>query len=299
VLIGGSGPAANLIAYHTDNAVEIGLGTNRVSISQNSMFGNGFGINLEPGFVTTPNDPQDVDNGANLLQNFPVLTSAVSTSDGTTIAGTLNSEPSSNYRIEFFASPTCNASGNGEGEWFLGAADVVTNSVGDASFSVRLPRTLLSTDVVTATATDAFGDTSEFSACQQVISTTTPLAFFVLAPCRVVDTRDPNGVYGGPALAASSTRIFPLAGRCGIPSTARALSANITDVEPTDAGFLLLFEGGQDPPPSTSTINFTRGQTRGNNVRVPLSHDGSGSVAVQNASPGAVHLILDVNGYFE
>jgi hypothetical protein len=302
VTIGGSPAAANVIAFHTVTGVAIETGSTRILVSQNSIWANAFGIDLDfilnnPNRIT-PNDPGDPDVGPNLLQNFPVLTSAISTSAGTTIAGNLNSEASSNYRIEFFASPSCNASGNGEGERFLGAVDVVTNSVGDAPFSVRVPQTLLSTEVVTATATDAFGDTSEFSACFSPTVIVVPLGFYTLPPCRIVDTRDPDGPQGGPALAANETRQFDLAGHCGVPSSAVVVSTNVVAVAPTASGFLRFF-AADAPSPTTSSITFRLGQTRANNALVSVSADGTGSIEVQNGSGGSVHFALDVNGYFK
>ena len=62
-----------------------------------------------------PNDAGDLDTGANNLQNFPVLTSAT----GGQVVGSLNSTPSSTFRVEFFANTVCYPSGNGEGETFL------------------------------------------------------------------------------------------------------------------------------------------------------------------------------------
>src|SRR6476660_8061427 len=53
-------------------------------------------------------------------------------------------------------------------------------------------------------------------------------AYFTVTPCRVLDTRnavDPNG-FGGPALAAASTRVWNLAGQCGISTGAQAVAVN-------------------------------------------------------------------------
>ena len=121
-------------------------------------------------------------------------------------------------------------------------------------------------------------------------------SFYTLTPCRVADTRDPDGPFGGPALASNQTRAFTMAGRCGIPSNARALSLNVTVTLPTDAGHLRLFAAGT-PVPSVSTLNFQPGQTRANNAIVPLA---GGALEVFGGLPaGTVHVIFDVNGYFD
>ena len=76
------------------------------------------------------------------------------------------------------------------------------------------------------------------------------------------------------------------------------MSANVTVTAPSAAGDLRLY-----PPdlgvPLTTTINFRAGQTRANNAILLLSTDGSGMVGVHNDAPGTVHLILDVNGWFQ
>jgi hypothetical protein len=126
-------------------------------------------------------------------------------------------------------------------------------------------------------------------------ATDTP--FFSLSPCRVIDTRGAAGPLGGPALDAGSARAFSVAGNCGIPVTARAISVNVTVTTPTAPGFLTLFPGGADQP-LTSTINYSAGQTRANNAVVLLGATGNLSVVCGQAS-GTAHLIVDVTGYFE
>jgi len=46
-------------------------------------------------------------------------------------------------------------------------------------------------------------------------------------------------------------------------------------------------------------IDFVAGLTRANNAIVTLANDGSGTVDVFNGSRGTVHVVIDVNGYFE
>jgi uncharacterized repeat protein (TIGR01451 family) len=123
------------------------------------------------------------------------------------------------------------------------------------------------------------------------------MSFFTLTPCRLVDTREGPGTYGGPALAASASRTFPLFGRCGIPATARAVSVNLTATGPTTAGHLRLYPAGAVLP-TVSAVNYVAGMTRANNAVVPLN--GLGELAVYcSQSSGTTHFVLDVNGYFE
>jgi hypothetical protein len=123
-------------------------------------------------------------------------------------------------------------------------------------------------------------------------------AFFTVTPCRIVDTRTtPNGPLAGPALVAGASRSFTLAGSCGVPATAKAVSLNVTVTQPTGAGDLRLYPAGQSAP-LVSTINWVGGQTRANNGVAALSAAGGLAVQCDQAS-GTVHLILDVNGYFQ
>jgi Tol biopolymer transport system component len=116
--------------------------------------------------------------------------------------------------------------------------------------------------------------------------------FHTLTPCRAVDTRSET-----PALAAGETRVFTLAGRCAVPATARALSLNVTATAATANGNLRLYPAGVALP-TTSVINYTAGLSRANNATIALSSTGEIAVTCSQAS-GSVHLVLDVNGYFE
>jgi hypothetical protein len=65
-----------------------------------------------------------------------------------------------------------------------------------------------------------------------------PASFFTMSPCRVADTRNAPGPSGGPALAANSTRTFPVTGLCGVPGSATAVAVNMAVILPTDVGDL-------------------------------------------------------------
>jgi hypothetical protein len=140
------------------------------SILSNSIHSNGttvkhLGIDLGADLNTdgvTPNDAGDGDTGANNLQNFPVITMAVSTAGTTNVQGTLNSTPDQTFNLQFFSNQTCDAAGNGEGQTFLGSTSVTTDANGNASFNTTLATATSAGQFVTATATDAPSNTSEF-----------------------------------------------------------------------------------------------------------------------------------------
>nr|MBA3240670.1 right-handed parallel beta-helix repeat-containing protein [Acidobacteriota bacterium] len=171
--IGGFAAAeANTIAFNGANGVSVSNNVTRNRISGNSIHSNtALGINLGPAGVT-PNDGGDPDTGANTLQNFPTLSEIVSTGTGsTTVAGALNSTANTTFSIEFFSNPTCDASGFGEGQVFLGSTSVTTNGSGNATFNTTLASVTVGGHQVTATATDPNGNTSEFSSCSLVRDT--------------------------------------------------------------------------------------------------------------------------------
>jgi titin len=106
----------------------------------------------------------DLLNGGNHDQAAPAITAVTTNGGSTTIEGTLDSTASTSFRIELFSSPSCDPSGAGEGKTFLGSTDISTDGAGHATFSSSVPA-LPADQAVTATATSAAGDTSEFSTC--------------------------------------------------------------------------------------------------------------------------------------
>src|SRR5262249_19693255 len=237
-------------------------------------------------------DPCDADTGANNLQNFPVITSVTSVGGVTTVQGTLDSTASSSFTLDFYANTECDRSGYGQGRFWLGSAPGSTDGSCAAPFSVPLS-TAFPVSFVTATATDAAGNTSEFSACVPV-----PASFYSVAPCRLIDTRGPAGVLGGPALNNFTERTFPIAGHCGVPMTAKAVALTVTITQPTAQGDLRPYPAAGTIQ-NTSTINYRAGQTRASNSIVVLDPP-AGSFTVRcSQSGGTVHFLADVTGYFE
>ena len=85
-------------------------------------------------------------------------------------------------------------------------------------------------------------------------------------------------------------------GTCGVPSSATAISVNVTVTGATNQGNVRLFASGA-PAPTVSTLNYVAGVNRANNAVAPLS--AAGKVAVRCSPTGTTHVIIDVNGYFE
>ncbi|HEU4711074.1 MAG TPA: SBBP repeat-containing protein [Pyrinomonadaceae bacterium] len=164
-IIGGMQPGAgNKIAFSgAGPGVLVSFGSGN-SIRGNSIFSNnGLGIDLGTAGVT-PNDGTDADTGPNQLQNFPVITTVSRGASSTTIQGTLTSIPNTTFQIDFYTNAAVDPSGNGEGALFFHTAAVTTNGSGNATINVVVPTVLPAGRVITATATDPNGNTSEFSA---------------------------------------------------------------------------------------------------------------------------------------
>jgi ELWxxDGT repeat protein len=125
-----------------------------------------------------------------------------------------------------------------------------------------------------------------------------PTMLHTIVPCRVADSRDPDGPTGGVPLGASETIILPVTGRCCIPSTALSVAANVTVVNPTATGSLSVFADGPIVS-GTTEVPVTAGRTRALNAVPILGTAGSLSVRAALPEGGSTHVLLDVSGYFE
>jgi hypothetical protein len=232
VFLADSSPGDVAYAFITGNVIAFngsrdpngaGIATRPVSvhslspwISENSIFDNtsdgtianrGLGIDIgsegpDPNVLPCNSDSE---SGAN--QNFPILSSAVTTGSAIRIKGTLNTATSGNFIIEFFANEECDPSGFGEGKTFLGSTQFDTENetaLCEATFDVTLPASVTAGQVVTATAT---GDwflkslqTSEFSLCIPVTATEGPeVVNDRVELTSLIQERNRRSVVGGPA----------------------------------------------------------------------------------------------------
>jgi YVTN family beta-propeller protein len=123
-----------------------------------------------------------------------------------------------------------------------------------------------------------------------------PLQLVTVTPCRVVDTRGPQGPFGGPHLSGGTTRSFAVPqGACSVPSFALAYSLNVTVVPRIGSlGFLTIWPTGEDQP-VVSTLNSPDGRVKANAAIVPAGAAGGVSVYVSDDTD----VILDIDGYFQ
>ncbi len=151
-LIGGpTVPSGNSISFNRRDGVRVEDASVSNAILTNSIFANG-GLGI------------DLLGQQGLIVRAPKLTGFATSINSTIISGTLASIPNGNFTIQFFANPTPGPFGVIQGRQFLGQATATTGADGMATYSANVPSSILPGQLVTATATDAFGDTSEFSA---------------------------------------------------------------------------------------------------------------------------------------
>lgn len=225
--------SGNVISY---NAVGVRIGGTSTSyshlVSGNSIHSNdGLGIDLG-GDGITANDNLDADNGPNTLQNFPVLLSA--TAGSTHVQGTFNSTADAPFRIEFFANDSCDASGRGEGQTYLGYEEIITDGSGDADIDVTLAASVAVGKFITSTAYRF--DTSEFSNCVVVA----PAATSTPSP-------SPTGTVSASATATGPTP----SGQTPTPTP--TITPTPTSSGPTPSGQTPTATATATPTPATST----------------------------------------------
>ena len=117
-------------------------------------------------------------------------------------------------------------------------------------------------------------------------------AFQALTPTRILDTRRSLG--GATRLGANTAISLLVAGKGGVPTTAKAVVMNVTVVTPSSAGYVSAFPSDQSAP-TASNINFVAGQTVANQVIVPIGADGR--VTLYQVGKGSADLLADVAGY--
>ncbi len=123
-----------------------------------------------------------------------------------------------------------------------------------------------------------------------------PQQFVPVFPCRVADTRGPQGPFGGPYLSGGTSRSFAVPqGVCGIPDTAAAYSLNVTVVPRMESlGYLTIWPTGEAQP-VVSTLNSPDGRVKADAAIVAAGTGGAVSVYVSDSTD----VILDINGYFQ
>jgi uncharacterized repeat protein (TIGR01451 family) len=260
--------AGNTIANNALAGIRVldGVGN---AFRRNLIFDNG-GLEIDLGPLgVTPNDDQDPDPGPNLLQNFPVLTSALVSGGGTIIAGTLNSIPSGSYTIEFYSDTSPDPSGHGGGRVFLGSTTVTTDTDGNASFNATVSVATTGGAAVSAIAIAANGDTSEFA---QNITAVQPEADLSITKTAAVSPPAAGGV-----VPTSTFVTYTITVTNNGPDA--ATTTTVTDTLPDGVFFVggTTTQGTIDQSGSTITINVGT-----------LAKDATATITLTIVSPSSV-----------
>jgi len=175
-LVGGTAAGAgNLIAFNAYGVTLYAATTTNNAIRGNSIHDNYYaGINLDqfpgnhPGYESGPDD----------WQNYPVITNAFGYGNGTIVQGSLTSLTNQTYFIDFYYNPIAGPYGYGEGQVYLGAVTVTTTGSGNAFFAYTNTSGNFSGQYLSATATAATGDSSQFSLDLLAVNKPAPSAQF-------------------------------------------------------------------------------------------------------------------------
>jgi Chitobiase/beta-hexosaminidase C-terminal domain len=204
--------------------------------------------------------------------------------------------------IPTVATPTLTPGGTYDGSKSVTISDATpgatiyytTNDSAPTTSSAKYtgPITVASTETIEAFAVaSGYANSAVASATYTVAE---PLQFVPVTPCRVADTRNGTGPFGGPEMSAGQSRSFNIAqSGCGIPANASAYSLNVTVVPGKTLNYLTLWPTGEAQP-YVSTLNSYDGRVKANAAIVPAGSEGGVSVYVSDAT----QVILDIDGYF-
>jgi hypothetical protein len=219
--------------------------------------------------------------------NDPIVTVSVLPSPGVTIT----SQPQS-VAVPAGTGVTLSVGATGTSltyQWYVGMSGDTTTPIGGATgASVSVTPSATTPYWVRVNSCGPADSTSATVTVQSVARA----SFYLLAPCRILDTR------GGAPVPANGVMNFLLTGKCGVPAGATSVAINVTAVSPSITGLVTLYPGPANTlHPVVSTINYVAGRTRANNARITLGLDGS--INIYNAAGTPLNVLIDVSGYFK
>lgn len=284
VTIGGIAEGEGNVITNCTAGVQASGGTTfpmGVRVRGNSISGNSqIGIDLNPGGVTA-NDLDDADIGPNGLQNFPVLTMASASDTDLVIEGTLTSIGNASYEVDFYASAVADPSGHGEGATYLGSATVPIDGMGEADFGVTLPVVVAPGAVITATATDADGNTSEFSAAlTATVATTTTTTTSTTTTTTTTTTTIPTTTTSTTVATTTSTTttLEPTT------TTSTSTSTTTSTTSPTTTSTSTPSTTSTTPPTTTTTTSASTSSTTSTTTSTSTSSTTSSTSATTTST---------------
>jgi hypothetical protein len=128
--------------------------------------------------------------------------------------------------------------------------------------------------------------------------------FYLLPrPQRILDTRTTTGGHNAPMHDGEELTIL-IAGQFGLPPDIAGVIGNLTVVNATNGGHLVVYAADPSGPPPTSNLNFPASAAVANMVASRLGFDsslpatlGRFSIHATVAGSGTVHVIFDLMGY--
>ena len=212
-------------------------------------------VNQATQTITFPNP------GTQIFGEAPITLTAIATS-GLPVSYTVTSGPAT------ITSSTLTITGTG-------SVTVLATQSGNADYAAATP----------------VSDT--FTVSQGTPPATSALLFVPMTPCRLVDTRNALGPFGGPSITGNTSRSFAIPNSaCGVPSTAAAYSLNVTAVPQAGLGYMTVWPTGVTQP-LVSLLN-SDGRVKANAAIVPAGISGLINVYATDTTD----VVLDINGYF-
>jgi hypothetical protein len=160
---GGATGASNRIAYNKTAGVKVFSAVNdeadpsTTTIRQNEIFSNG-GAGIDTGGAGVNFD----DNPDTGELNRPVITEVIDEGTNWRVKGTLPPRPSQTFTLDFYANADHDTTGYGEGAKWIGSQNASTDASGAGAFDFSVAK-VAGMPVISVTATDSRGETSEFS----------------------------------------------------------------------------------------------------------------------------------------
>jgi len=241
MVIGGTAAGAgNVITGSTDIGLQLIGGQGNALLGNRVYDNDDYNIDIVPNAGPNLNDTLDVDQGPNKGQNYPEITSAMINGQNLQMAGKLRSRANTQYRVEYFQTPTCHSSGFGQGRSYIGHEVLMTNGTGEAALGF-LGSNGQNSGFVTATATDPDGNTSEFGNCVAIGAATAGQFNFMaywqygwedFGVAEVFVTRS-QGAVGAASVQFTTANHVPQSAQAGLDYTMVTTTLHFADGETT------------------------------------------------------------------
>jgi len=185
-------------------------------------------------------------------------------------------------------------------QWFNGTSGSLGSPVAGAT-GTTLTVTPTSSANYWVRVSNSCGTANSSTATVSVAAAPGPASsFYLVTACRLLDTRNATGPYGGPALGPNATRTVVVTGNCNVAAGASSVALNVTAIGPGSNGWITIYPGpAGTQAPNSATLNYSAGTTRGNNGIIRLGSDGSINVTNFNGNNTAIAFVIDVTGYFK